>query len=150
MARRLRIQYPGAIYHVMSRGNARQKIVRDDLDCERLLVCLKRSVERYGWRVYAFVVMSNHLHLVLETPRPNLAAGMQVFLSSYANGWSRWHRVMGHVFQGRYRTELATLGATHPKRGQAWTNRPFAVFVQTSGQHSRRWHESAGNIVIVG
>jgi REP element-mobilizing transposase RayT len=70
------------------------------------LVCLKRSVERYGWRVYAFVVMSNHLHLVLKTPRPNLAPGMQVFLSSYANGWSRRHRVMGHVFQGRYRTEL--------------------------------------------
>ena len=70
------------------------------------MVCLKRAVERCGWRVYAFVLMSNHLHLVLKTPRPNLAAGMQTFLSSYANGWSRRHRMMGHVFQGRYRTEL--------------------------------------------
>jgi putative transposase len=106
MARRLRLQYPGAIYHIMSRGNARQKIVRDDVDCEQVLVSLKRSVDRCGWRVYAFVLMANHLHLVLKTPRPNLSAGMQSFLSSYAIGWSRRHRQGGHVFSGRYRTEL--------------------------------------------
>lgn len=63
-------------------------------------------MDRCGWRLYAFAVLSNHLHLVLKTPRPNLSAGMQVFLSSYANGWSRRHRVAGHLFQGRYRTEL--------------------------------------------
>src|SRR5271166_1015801 len=56
--------------------------------------------------LYAFVFLTNHLHLVLKTPRPNLAKGMQLFLSSYANGWARRHRHCGHLFQGRYRTEL--------------------------------------------
>src|SRR5208337_5467343 len=65
-----------------------------------------RAAIRCSWRVYAFVIMSNHLHVVLKTPQPNLAGGMQAFLSGYANGWSRRHRFPGHVFQGRYRTEL--------------------------------------------
>jgi len=106
MARRLRIQYPDAIYHVMARGNGRQDIVADDGDCSRLLVCLERAVNRSGWVLYAFVVLTNHLHLVLKTPRPNLAKGMQLFLSSYANGWARRYQHSGHLFQGRYRTEL--------------------------------------------
>jgi putative transposase len=58
-----------------------------------------------GGSIYAFVILSNHLHVVLKTPQPNLAAGMQVFLSAYANVWARRHRFCGHVFQGRYRTE---------------------------------------------
>ena len=106
MARRLRIQYADAIYHVMARGNGRQDIVADDADRGRLVACLERAVRRSGWVLYAFVVLTNHLHLVLKTPRPNLAKGMQLFLSSYANGWARRHRRSGHLFQGRYRTEL--------------------------------------------
>jgi len=106
MPRRLRIQYPGAIYHVMARGNARQDIVCDDLDRERLGTLLGRTVLRYQWRVFAFVFLTNHLHLVLKTPLPNLSKGMQSFLSTYANVWARRHRFVGHVFQGRYRTEL--------------------------------------------
>ena len=106
MARRLRIQYPDAIYHVMARGNGRQDIVQDDADRGRLVACLERAVRRSGWVLYAFVFLTNHLHLVLKTPRPNLAKGMQLFLSSYANGWARRHRHCGHLFQGRYRTEL--------------------------------------------
>ena len=106
MARRLRIQYSDAIYHVMARGNGRQDIVQDDADRGRLVACLERAVRRSGWSLYAFVFLTNHLHLVLKTPRPNLAKGMQLFLSSYANGWARRHRHCGHLFQGRYRTEL--------------------------------------------
>ena len=106
MARRLRIQYSDAIYHVMARGNGRQDIVQDDADRGRLVACLERAVRRSGWSLYAFVLLTNHLHLVLKTPRPNLAKGMQLFLSSYANGWARRHRHCGHLFQGRYRTEL--------------------------------------------
>jgi REP element-mobilizing transposase RayT len=106
MPRRLRIQYPGAIYHVMARGNGRQGIVRDDEDRRRLRDDLARAVGRCSWRIYAFVLLSNHLHVVLKTPEPNLARGMQGFLSSYANAWARRHRFCGHVFQGRYRTEL--------------------------------------------
>src|SRR5271157_4115322 len=106
MARRLRIQYSDAIYHVMARGNGRQDIVQDDADRGRLVACLERAVRRSGWSLYAFVFLTNHLHLVLKTPRSNLAKGMQLFLSSYANGWARRHRHCGHLFQGRYRTEL--------------------------------------------
>jgi putative transposase len=106
MARRLRVQYPGAIYHLMARGNGRQDIVCDDTDRDRLVEYLGRAAVRCSWRVYAFAVMSNHVHVVLKTPVPNLARGMQTFLSAYANAWSRRHRFNGHVFQGRYRTEL--------------------------------------------
>ena len=106
MPRRLRLQYPDAIYHLMARGNGRQDIVCDDVDRDRLQEHLGRAAIRCSWRVYAFAIMSNHLHVVLKTPQPNLAGGMQAFLSGYANGWSRRHRFSGHVFQGRYRTEL--------------------------------------------
>lgn len=106
MPRHLRIQFHDALYHLMARGNARQNIVRDDLDRQRLVELLARAVGRCSWRVYAFVLMDNHLHLVLKTPLPNLARGMQAFLSAYANAWARRHRFAGHVFQGRYRTEL--------------------------------------------
>lgn len=106
MPRHLRLQYHGAIYHLMARGNGRQDIVRDDDDRRRLQDLIARAVGRCSWRVYAFVLMSNHLHLVLKTPEPNLARGMQALLSSYANAWARRHRFAGHVFQGRYRTEL--------------------------------------------
>src|SRR3954453_16477771 len=106
MARRLRVQYGGAIYHVMARGNGRQDIVENDDDRGRLMTCLERAVRRSGWVLYAFVLMTNHLHLVVKTPRPNLARGMQFFLSSYANGYSRRHRQCGPLFQGRYPPDL--------------------------------------------
>jgi putative transposase len=106
MPRRLRIEYPGAIYHIMARGNGRQDIVHDDRDRERLLSDLARTVQRCSWRVFAFVILSNHLHIVIKTPQPNLTRGMQRFLSGYANAWARRHRFCGHVFQGRYRSEL--------------------------------------------
>ncbi len=106
MPRRLRLEYPGALYHLMARGNGRQDIVCGDMDRDRLREHLGRAATRCSWRVYAFAIMSNHLHVVLKTPEPNLARGMQAFLSGYANSWSRRHRFSGHVFQGRYRTEL--------------------------------------------
>jgi hypothetical protein len=77
MARPLRIEFAGALYDVMSRGNARQDIVRDDADREKRLDWLRRTVETYGWRIHSFVLMRNHDHLFVETPEPNLSAGMQ-------------------------------------------------------------------------
>jgi REP element-mobilizing transposase RayT len=106
MPRRLRIQYPGAIYHVMSRGNARQEIVEDDEDRHRLLADMERASTRAGWEVLAFVAMSNHVHLMVRTPRPNLAAGMQHLLSSYGTWHGRRRRRPGHLFQGRYKAEM--------------------------------------------
>jgi putative transposase len=88
----------------MARGNGRQDIVRDDADRDRLQQELGRASVRCGWTVYAFVMMSNHLHVVLKTPQPNLAQGMQTFLSAYANAWARRRRFCGHVFQGCYRS----------------------------------------------
>ncbi len=81
MARPLRIEYPGAIYHVMSRGNARQRIFHDDGDYQRLLDGLAQTVQRCGWEVLSFVLMPNHLHLFVRTPQPNLSRGMQYLLS---------------------------------------------------------------------
>ena len=106
MPRRLRIEFDGAIYHVMTRGNARQDIVHDDDDRTRLLADLERTVLRFGWEVLAFVVMGNHLHLLLKTPRPNLAKGMQAFLSAYALYAAHRRRRPGHLFQGRYKAEM--------------------------------------------
>jgi REP element-mobilizing transposase RayT len=106
MPRRLRIEFDGAIYHVMSRGNLRQDIVRDDDDRARLLDYLERAVVRSGWELLCFAVLTNHLHVLLKTPRPNLAAGMQLFLSGYAQWWARGRRRAGHLFQGRYRAEM--------------------------------------------
>jgi putative transposase len=106
MPRRLRIEFEGAIYHVMARGNARQNIVHDAEDRQRLIDDLARTVGRSDWQLLSFVVLSNHLHLLLKTPRPNLARGMQSFLSAYALYAARRRRRAGHVFQGRYRAEM--------------------------------------------
>jgi putative transposase len=106
MPRRLRVEFEGAIYHVMARGNARQKIVRDDADRGRLIEGLEQTVSRCGWELVCYVVMGNHLHLLVKTPRPNLGVGMQSFLSGYAIWAGRRWRRQGHLFQGRYRAEM--------------------------------------------
>ncbi len=93
MARPLRIEFSGALYHVMSRGNDRRAIVRDDADRNRRLAWLARTVETYGWRLHAFALMDNHEHLFVETPEPNLSAGMQRLNGSYTSyyGWEENH-----------------------------------------------------------
>jgi REP element-mobilizing transposase RayT len=77
MARPLRIEFAGAIYHVMTRGNARQKIFRDERDYQRMLEGLETTVVKFGFELFSFVCMPNHLHLFFRTPRPNLSRGMQ-------------------------------------------------------------------------
>ena len=106
MARPLRIAYPGALYHVISRGNERQAIVRDDTDRHKRLDWLRRTVETYGWRLHAVVLMTNHDHLFVETPQPNLSAGMQHYNGSYTGYFNHRHRRAGHLFQGRFKSCL--------------------------------------------
>lgn len=106
MARPLRIEFAGAIYHVTSRGNAQQDIVLDDADRHRRLDWLRRTVETYGWRLHAFVLMRNHDHLFVETPEPNLSAGMQYLNGSYTSYFNRRHRRAGHLFQGRFHAQI--------------------------------------------
>jgi len=77
MPRKPRIEYAGAIYHAMCRGNRRAAIFRSDRDCEMFLDTLGEAVGRCGWRVHAYVLMGNHYHMLLETPEPNLVAGMR-------------------------------------------------------------------------
>ena len=106
MARPLRIEFAGGIYHVTSRGNARQDIVLDDADRDKRLDWLRRTVEIYGWRLLAFVLMRNHDHLFVETPEPNLSAGMQYLNGSFTSYFNRRHRRCGHLFQGRFKGHL--------------------------------------------
>jgi len=106
MARPLRIEYEGALYHVMSRGIERRDIVSDDRDRGRWLEWLVRTVEMYDWQLHAFVLMDNHHHLFLGTPRANLSAGMQYFNGSYTSYFNRRHRRAGHLFQGRFKAQL--------------------------------------------
>ena len=111
MARPLRIQYEGAIYHVTVRGNARQSVFLDDSDREQFLTKLNRSIATYDIRLYLFCLMGNHFHLVLETPRGNLARFMQGFETAYAVYFNRRHQRVGHLTQGRYVAQLVEADA---------------------------------------
>jgi len=106
MARPLRLEFAGALYHAISRGNDRRAIVRDDADRQRRVDWLQRTVETYGWRLHAFVLLDNHEHLFIETPEPSLSAGMQYLNGSYTSYFNRRHRRAGHLFQGRFRGHL--------------------------------------------
>lgn len=106
MPRPPRLQFPGAIYHLVSRGNLRQKIFHDDGHYERLTRGLEEEVQRSGWEVFAFCWMPNHIHVLLQTPAPNLSAGMQHLLSGYANWYAKRNRKGGHLLQGRYKSFL--------------------------------------------
>jgi REP element-mobilizing transposase RayT len=106
MARPLRIEFAGALYHVMSRGNERRAVVRDDADRQKRLDWLERTVETYGWRLHAFALLTNHEHLFVETPEANLSAGMQFLNGNYTSYFNRRHRRAGHLFQGRFKAQL--------------------------------------------
>lgn len=89
MARKLRVQYPGAIYHVMNRGDRREPIFKDDQDRQRFLETLAEVGIKTGWQVHAYCLMLNHFHLVIETPNANLVAGMKWFLGTYTSRFNR-------------------------------------------------------------
>lgn len=103
MARKPRVEFKGATYHVMCRGNHQDAIFVDAKDRERFLDTLEEVSERNGWIIHAFVLMDNHYHLLLETPEPNLIDGMQWFQSTYTQRFNARHGVWGHLFQGRYK-----------------------------------------------
>ena len=103
MARKLRIQYPGAIYHVMNRGDRREAIFADEADRRRFLETLAEACQKTGWQVHAYCLMSNHFHLVVETPQPNLVLGMKWLLGTYTSRYNRRHKEFGHLFSGRYK-----------------------------------------------
>ncbi|MFO1499518.1 MAG: transposase [Verrucomicrobiota bacterium] len=105
-ARKVRVEYEGAIYHVINRGDRREDIFRDDRDRERFLETLEETCGKTSWQVHAYCLMRNHFHVVVETPRANLSAGMHWLLGTYTARFNRRHRVVGHLFSGRYKALL--------------------------------------------
>jgi REP element-mobilizing transposase RayT len=98
MARSIRIECPGALYHVMARGNRREAIYRDDDDRRFFLKTLAEGCAMTGWRVHAWVLMGNHYHLLIETPEPNLVAGMKWLQNTYTRRFNIRHRLWGRLF----------------------------------------------------
>ncbi len=106
MARPLRIEFPGAVYHVTSRGNARSDIYEDDNDRHLFLSILGQTVKRFNWLCHAYCLMGNHYHLLIETPEGNLSAGMRHLNGVYTQAYNRIHHKDGHVFKGRFKAVL--------------------------------------------
>lgn len=106
MSRPPRIEIANGIFHVVARGNERKPIYRDAADRERFLELLELAVKRYRWRVLCYCLMSNHYHLLVTTPEPNLARGMRELNGVYAQSFNRRHCRGGHLFQGRYKALL--------------------------------------------
>lgn len=108
MARPLRIQFPGALYHVTSRGNARNPIFLDDTDRFHFLDFLGSAVQRCNWLCHAYCLMGNHYHLLIETPNANLSKGMHLLNGNHTNRFNKRHETVGHIFQGRYKAILVS------------------------------------------
>jgi putative transposase len=106
MGRALRIEYAGAFYHVMSRGNNGDKIFFGKHGQESFLKVLGETCQRSGWIVHAYVLMSNHYHLLIETPEPNLVSGMRWLQGTYTKRVNAWMKRRGHLFQGRYKAQV--------------------------------------------
>ncbi len=106
MARPLRIQFPGAIYHVMNRGNYRDNIFATSGAASAFVDCLWEACEQTKWKVHAYCVMRNHYHLAIETPEGNLVEGVHWLQSTYGNRFNRFRKENGRAFQGRYKAVL--------------------------------------------
>jgi len=104
--RPLRIEYEGALYHVTSRGDRREAIFRDERDRIEFLCAFEQASVKTGWQTHAYCLMTNHFHLVLETPQPNLALGMKWLLGTYTQRFNRRHGQWGHLFGGRYKAQI--------------------------------------------
>ncbi|MBI3755201.1 MAG: transposase [Deltaproteobacteria bacterium] len=106
MSRPLRIEYPGAVYHITSRGNEKKAIFKDESDREKFLKILAQVNKRYNWLCHAYCLMDNHYHLLIETPDGNLSIGMRQLNGVYTQTFNRRHRRTGHLFQGRFKAIL--------------------------------------------
>lgn len=106
MARPMRIEYPGAVYHVTGRGNARQDVYLTPDDRASFLDILQQVNRRYNWNCHAYCLMDNHYHLLIETPDGNLSQGMRQLGSVYTQAFNRRRGRVGHLFQGRYKAVL--------------------------------------------
>ena len=106
MARPLRVEYPGAYYHVINRGNGGERIFKSDRDKEKFLEYLAKDNERFAINIHSYCIMTDHYHLIVETPQPNLSLAVQWLNVSYATYYNKKHRRNGHLFQGRFKAIL--------------------------------------------
>ncbi|MDH4081873.1 MAG: transposase [Nitrospira sp.] len=153
MARPLRLEFSGALYHLTARGNAQQPIFLDETDRQRFLHLLGREVLQQHWRCYVYCLMDNHYHVVLETPEPNLSRGLRRLHGTYTQWFNRRHHRVGHVLQGRFKSllvekerylqELCRYVVLNPVRAglvstaAAW---PWSSYRATMGsQHTPEW-----------
>ena len=103
MARKLRLEFAGACYHVINRGNYRRDLFAADGSAQSFYRCLDQACTRFGWLLHAFVIMRNHFHLAVETPEPNLSDGMKWLQGTWAQRFNRFREETGRPFQGRYK-----------------------------------------------
>lgn len=106
MARKLRIEFPDAVYHVLNRGNYRRDLFTVAAEASAFVSALEEAAALHGWRIHAYVVMRNHYHIALRTPLPNLTVGMHWLQTTFASRFNRLHHERGHLFQGRYQSLL--------------------------------------------
>jgi REP-associated tyrosine transposase len=106
MGRQPRIDHPGAVHHVTARGNAKADIFLCSADASVFLATLGTVVADHGWVCFAYCLMPNHYHLLIETPRPNLSTGMHALNAPYARMFNAAHDRVGHVFQQRFHSEV--------------------------------------------
>lgn len=110
MARKLRLQYEGAVYHVINRGNYRRDVFETADKAKAFEACLAEAGSRMGWKLHAYILMRNHFHLALETPQPNLIEGMHWLQGTFATRFNRFRQERGHLFQGRYQALVVEPG----------------------------------------
>jgi putative transposase len=160
MARPLRLEHSGAIWHVTARGNERGDVFRDDVDREEFLSVLGRTVSLYGWRLHAYVLMGNHYHLLVETPEPTLSRGMRDLNGVTTQRFNRRHGRSGHLFEGRFKAilvereahllEVARYVVLNPVRAglaRSAASWPWSSYKATAGLvEAPEWLETAWTI----
>jgi putative transposase len=110
VARALRLEFEGALYHLCARGNRRERIFADEKDCVRFVALLRESLRHYHVELHAYVLLPNHFHLLARTLKPNLSRWMHWLVAAYSMSFNRRHRKTGHLFQGRYKSFLVEGG----------------------------------------
>ncbi len=139
MPRKPRIEYAGAVYHVMCRGNSGADIFLSDADRALFMQTLDEACDRCGWKAHAFVLMSNHYHILLETPEPNLVAGMKWMQGTYTQRFNRRNDRNGHLFQGRYKALVIDGG-----KGEYFST--VAGYIHLNPARARLFDRSGGGL----
>lgn len=143
MTRPLRLEYPFAVYHITSRGNARQDIFLDNTDRLSLLGVIASVVLRYNWLCHAYCLMGNHYHLVIETPDANLSLGMRQLNGTYTQSFNKRHGRVGHIFQGRFKAVVVQKDSHLLELSRYVVLNPIRAGIVTAPEHWR-WSSYRG------